>query len=546
MAYVVPNSVVYLLKNVPLDVEHKHTWYFNDYTTQLSHFLTNYFTDQTLAIYDSQYIRYEDGSIKVPFSISKCIDCNYMIFGNASFEQRWFYAFITNVEYVSNDVTKIYYEIDELQTWMCFFTLEQCFVERQHQVTDTAGDNLVPEGLEYGDYVIDWNGMPSQLASHYIVVASTLDSAGQYINGYLMNRVYSGIGFTIFNADSTGVTNANALLASLQSSGNNNAVVGVFMCPQFLFSEPNFFYSYVNKPTTLNGYTPRNQKLLTHPYTFAYVTNMQGLAAKFNFEYFNGTPTFMISGAVACDPQLIVVPCNYKGVVNNYDEAMTVGNFPKCAYNTDSFKAWIAQNVGSIGNAAITLAGEVADIPELGTSYSEGETAWSKAIGKIKEAVNVSNSTYHAPMAGPAGAIPSVANQVNPTNSDTTIFSLLKQVVERYIKPPQSVGGSSASALFAVNNLGFVFAVKSITSQFAQIIDKYFDAYGYAIHRIQTPNIHARKGWTYVRTKNCVVNGQLPASSARFIEKCFDAGVTFWNPTYTMGDYTQDNSVGGV
>ena len=129
---------------------------------------------------------------------------------------------------------------------------------------------------------------------------------------------------------------------------------------------------------------------------------------------------------------------------------------------------------------------------------------------------------------------------------DQNPIDLLKEVVTRYIKPPQSVGCGEGSILFSMNMLGFYYAEKHIREEFAQIIDQYFDRYGYAIHRNQYPNIHARKGWTYIKTRGCVVNGALPAQSAKFIEHCMDSGLTFWNPAYTMGNYNQDNTPGGV
>lgn len=544
MAYVIPDSAIFLLKNVPLDVEHKHTWYFDNYQTQFDHFYNHYFTDTTLQIRDSQYIRYEDGAIKVPFPISKCIDCNYMIFGNTSFEQRWFYAFITNVEYVSNDVTKIYYEIDELQTWMCFFTLEQCFIERQHQVTDVVGDNLIPEGLETGEYVVDWMAMPAQLAQHSIVAATTLDHLGQTIPGRIYNRVYGGAGYTVFSADQQGVNEINSFLSNIQASGNNTAIVSIFMCPTFLLGEPDYFYSYINKPTSLNGYTPRNKKLLTYPYTYAYVTNMQGISATYPFEYFSTeTAQFKITGALACAPELMAYPINYKGQPGNIDEAIRVGGFPQCSYATDSFKAWVAQQVGPVANAAIALAADTsqsANIFDVGGFQNRYQNPTNPLIGglqRIGKFFQVTKDTIKNPFNSMTTA---------PTNDDDGVIDTLKAVVQRYIKPPQCVGGSNASSLFANNSLGFVFAVKNITYQFASIIDDFFDRYGYKIHRLAVPNMHARKGWTYINTKNCVVNGNLPASSASFIENCFNAGITFWNPNYIMGDYTQDNSPGGI
>lgn len=552
MAYVVPNSTVYLLKNVPLDVEHKHTWYFTDYSTQFSHFIHNYWTDETLAVYDSQYIRYEEDSIKLPFPMKKCIDCNYMVFGNSSFEERWFYAFITNVEYVSNDVTRIYYEIDELQTWMCFFTLEQCFIERQHQVTDVVGDNLIPEGLETGEYLTTYEQKPAKLDTKCVIVASTLDSAGNPVSGQVYNNTYSAVTYT-FGAvnDQSEINRINTLIQTLQASGNTDAIVAVFMGPHFLFETPNMFYVDIPRPNNLNGYYPRNKKLLTDPYIFCYVSNMQGIAAKFPFEYFSTqNAQFTVDGAIGCSPQLETHPRYYKGLTDNYDECMLVGGFPQCTCSTDSFKAWVAQQVGPIASAAISVFADSAGLSsELGVGGYENTATYTQnqsPFVKFWRGVANDYRTIKSKSTSPGWSLLGNSTSTPPTNSNGTIWQYLKSVVQRYIKPPQCVGGSNATALYNTGNIGFTYYIKSITNQFAQIIDGYFDMFGYAIHRNATPNIHARKGWTYVKTQNCVVNGNLPASSARFIEDCFNAGVTFWNPDYTIGDYTQDNSPGGI
>lgn len=44
-------------------------------------------------------------------------DCNYLAFQNTSFGSKWFYAFITSVEYVNNITSEITFEIDVLQTY---------------------------------------------------------------------------------------------------------------------------------------------------------------------------------------------------------------------------------------------------------------------------------------------------------------------------------------------------------------------------------------------------------------------------------------------
>ena len=545
MAYVTPSSILYLLKNVPLDVEHKHTWYFGptDYEAQLAKFLSYFERDEDhpeneLVIYDSQYIRYEEGSIKVPFPIAKCIVCNYMVFGNPHFEGRWFYAFITNVEYVSNDCTRIYYEIDELQTWICFMSFEQCYIERQHQTTDTAGDNLIPEGLELGDYVFGSGQFPLQFTSNMIVVASTYDTNGNIVSGNIYNNIYSGIGYTYFGMDS--YAQANTFLDTIQNSGTNTAVVSVFMCPTFITQNQSFDVTRP-KPTAIGTYTPRNKKLLTYPYTFCYVTNLQGTAASFPWEYFStASATFAVQGAMSCSPQVVTFPKWYKGNEHNVDEAIIVGGYPQCAYNTDSFKAWVAQTIGSLPNAAVNLAAD------SGSVESPDQKEYHLFSGNFNPFKNFQQNLQN-PLGGKLPSAAEIAEAgMKRIFGDQNPIDLLKEVVTRYIKPPQSVGCGDGSVLFSMNMVGFLYAEKHIREEFAQIIDQYFDRYGYAIHRNLTPNIHARKGWTYIKTRGCVVNGALPAQSAKFIEHCMDSGLTFWNPSYTMGNYNQDNTPGGV
>lgn len=547
MAYVTPSSILYLLKNVPLDVEHKHTWYFGptEYEAQLAKFLSYFERDaehpeNELVIYDSQYIRYEEGSIKVPFPIAKCIACNYMVFGNPHFEGRWFYAFITNVEYVSNDCTRIYYEIDEVQTWICFATFQQCFIVRQHQLTDSAGDNLVPEGLETGDYVVDWQALPSQFTQNSIVVASTLNHTGAYIPGSVVNGIYTGAAYTVFSP-TQGIAEINTFLADLQGTGHTDAIVSLFMCPTCLFNDPPQFYVNLSKPTTLNGYTPRNKKLLTYPYMFCYVSNMQGVAAVYHWEYFYSTPQFYVNGAIGCSPEFITWPKYYKGQADAVDESMRVSGWPQCSFANDAYKAYVAQQ-SPIVSAGMQLVSEMGVSSAGGGVNAEAGSGLSGFLAKARAEKDFIMANWKT--SGPAPLTGIEPKQ--PTNDDETIFSLIRQFVQHFIKPPQTVGSTSANALFTTNQLGFLFAYKSITAQFAQIIDQYFDRFGYAIHRNQTPNLHARKGWTYIQTKNCVVNGAMPAASARFIEDCMNAGITFWNPNYTMGDYTQDNTPGGV
>jgi hypothetical protein len=77
-------------------------------------------------------------------------DYNYMMFQNTSFGSKWFYAFITNVEYINNSVSEITYELDVMQTWLFEATVKPSYVERETAETDVIGANIAPEPIDIG------------------------------------------------------------------------------------------------------------------------------------------------------------------------------------------------------------------------------------------------------------------------------------------------------------------------------------------------------------------------------------------------------------
>lgn len=148
--YTIPNTTIYLLKGCPLDKDYRHTKYFTNATQQNDYFRTlvfKTFSEQT-------YQRYAKGQLRIAALADEIYSANYMMFQNTNHGNKWFYAFIDSVEYVSNTVTTVYYTIDVIQTWMFDYSMGGCFVEREHSLSDKVGDNLVPENLETGEKII--------------------------------------------------------------------------------------------------------------------------------------------------------------------------------------------------------------------------------------------------------------------------------------------------------------------------------------------------------------------------------------------------------
>lgn len=503
--YIEPNTVIRLLKNCPLDTTYEHTIYFESKSAQISYFQS--LTKYTLT--NQSYQRVQRGKMRVAYKAEDLYDCNYLMFQNSSFGNKWFYAFIKSVEYVNNATSEIEFEIDVMQTWFFNYDLEMCFVEREHSATDNIGENLVPENLETGEYVSDDFDATGVLGGKSIVVASTFDQEYNNISGAYYCGLFSGLYYNVFpNTTDGAIACANFISGA---GSKTDGIVSVFLMPtsmvgDIMDSAKAYDIVKTKNLTSIGNYTNiKNKKLLTYPYNFLYVTNLQGNYAVYPYEYFSGDEcTFTIAGDMSCNPQVILAPQNYKGVAVNYDEKMVLSGFPQLSFNTDSFKAWLAQNGASLGVNAFSTAIQTAGI-----------------------ATTVGASVAAA----------------TPIGAGIAIASVVAPVIQHSFMPRQAHGGSGSQTLAAIGLLDFAFMHKHITPEFARIIDDYFTKHGYATHRVKIPNRNVRPYWTYTKTIGCEITGSIPCDDAHKICDIYDRGITFWKNGTNIGNYNLDNSV---
>lgn len=509
--YIEPNSIIRILKDCPLDNTYDHTLYFASASGQASYFigLSKYTLTQ------QSYQRVKRGYMRIAVQAENLYDCNYLMFQNTAFGSKWFYAFIKSVEYVNNVTSEIEFEIDVMQTWYFDYELGQCFVEREHSVTDEIGDNLVPERLETGEYVTDDFDATNILGGTAIVVAATFDSSYENVDGGYYCGLFSGLYYTVFDNTPTG---AQACATFLSEAGSKtDGIVSVFLISKSMVGgmlESAKAYDVVKSKniSSIGGYTPKNKKLFTHPYNFMYVTNLQGNYAEFPYEYFGGDScTFILTGDMSCNPQVVLAPTNYKGAAVNYDEKLVLSGFPQLAYNTDSFKAWLAQNGSSLA------------VNTLGSSMGVGLS--------LASAMAMTNPVTAS--LALAGAAISASNLVGNT---------VASVYQHSIQPRQAHGAAGATTMAAIGILDFAFMHKHIRPEFARIIDDYFTMYGYATHRVKIPNRSSRPHWNFTKTVGCVINGSIPADDANKICSIYNNGITFWKNGANVGNYSLDNS----
>lgn len=148
MAHIEPNSTIKFMKGVPLDNSYNHTIKFASLSAQQTYFSG---TVVKYTVSKATYQRVGKGKLRVEILADNMYDCNYMSFQNTTYGTKWFYAFITNVEYVNDVTCEVTYQIDVMQTYLFDITVGECFVEREHVTDDTIGANTIAEPVDCPD-----------------------------------------------------------------------------------------------------------------------------------------------------------------------------------------------------------------------------------------------------------------------------------------------------------------------------------------------------------------------------------------------------------
>ena len=502
MAYIPPNSTVQYFSDLGLSRD--DTLYFDSVSSKNTYFsnLTKIASEESLT-----YVSREKGIIRSSLPMSTAINIGYMRYRNTNFENFWFYAYVTEVEYINNGLTEIHFEIDNMITYMGVFTLGECFVERQHVLNDAIGANLCDERLEYGDYKYRKIQGTDLLDTLSIVVQASVDVTGTAAPGEMYGNTYSGLHLIKFRTASA----VNEFLDKLTDTQKSEAIVSINMIPEsFSTSTSDSKEIVIAKPyTDIDGYTPHNNKLFIYPYNYITVTNLQGNFADFRYEFFSGNSAyFSLEGKLSTNPEIVCVPVFYKGIAGkNFSEKITLSGYPTCAYAVDMYKAYLAQQRSNIAVEALS-------------GVSSGSLRAISMGGQI-----VSNI--------PGAPRSSLISQISSIAGEMYNYSQ---------KPPQAGGSQGSDTLVNIGQKDFLFMQKNITRNYAEMIDNYFDMFGYAVRQHLTPNMNARPNWTYCKTIGCIVHGNMPASAARDIESMFDNGVRFWKNHNNIGNYSLDNA----
>ena len=516
MASITPNSILELFADVELNENYTDSLYFASEAAKTDYF--DNLTGKRIGRYTAlSYQREERNFVRISANISTAIAATYMRFKNTDFENKWWYAFVTSVDYINNEVVQINYQIDVLMTWMGVFNLGQCYIERSHSASDLIGDNILPEPLVCDDYVMNEHDYlrPHGLdeLSWIVILCYTFSGLQQAPAGTYREGIYCGLGMKAFNV--TDISGINSFIAQFGATPEN--IISMYMAPACALGitvptggieipassvshNITIDISHITAGVdSLDNYIPKNNKLYCYPFNYCAVTNGQGSVITGKYEYGeNNTISAKVqySYMQPVTEMLRFIKYRRSGTQTDNYNSLSLAGYPMCNWLSDTFQAWLAQNaipmIVDVSQATIAVATH----PLTKADY---------AIEKVGEIVKELNYAAFRP-----DLVHGCATNGNLLYSGTQLF--------------------------------FSYCRFSVNYQIAEEIDHYFSLYGYAYNKVGVPNMHVRPHWTYVKTVDCKIHGLLPADDAAVIENIFNHGIRFWNSFAELCDYTLDNS----
>ena len=523
---------VRVLKDVPCDDTYTDVRYFEDTGSQqgfFEGFVKHTYENAAYQRVNDQVAPYRELlTLRIPAVADDVYDCNYIMFQNQPYGNKWFYAFIRKVNFVSPNCTKIDYEIDWFQTYMCDFEVHPCMVLREHvnPGDDIPFANTVPEPFQVTKYTVDIGATDdyviggSSLTGSYCTVAAIpnkislpiLEGAGA-VGDALYSGIYNGAMYISFPA-LTAPAAVKALIAALAAVDAAECICGIFMTPvppiQGTDAQKTSWTSGINvngeTMHTVGGtYNVHNKKLLSYPFCYIEGTSDSGDEAIYKPELvggnaFGGTIYTMATNTFG----LKFVP-DYMGEDALPENSLNYFAVVNCTWRGQSY------DQASTANA-------VRQLNYL--AHSTINTALNEGLG---------NNLIPNPIGAVFGAIRGI-NEASSAND-------MANVNGQFELPVQHFNSSGPDTLnYTSGYRGFHFRRYCPNYEDLERLDTLFDLFGYQVNKCKMPNLTGRPKWNYVQLQKPCITGSVPVQGMMAIKAAFARGVRLWHVD-EIGEY---------
>lgn len=509
-----PNSKVQLFEGVPLDSSQENQRWFDSISEQNSYFAN--FSPRIVNITDSNYVE-KQWIIFLPYNADTLNNVNYMRYMNNA---KWFYCFVNRVEYVNPNTCALFIELDNFQTYLFDLDFNPCLVEREHVSNDSIGSNVVPEPFDTNFEKIsigEYEG--STYKDFYFIIDTTLDLSDTSFNTYHAGGTYGGVVHgSVWYAFSSPST-LSQIIDDVGKAGKLDAIINIFMLPTTFVTvrsdnnqvidsgDVDMGWIDVTYPANLDGYTPKNKKLLTYPYCEIAVTNKGNDIKIFRPERFSDLSNvrFRIYRVPTIGNPAICFPYNYNGIENDFKNSVSLEPFPQVSWINNPWGEWQNANIGS------SLAGVVSGAMTGGV------------MGSFAGGVGFGTGALIGAL---GSALSSWGQAIGAQEKPRTVEG--------------NAGGNSILSTARENT--FRVEVRTIDKDNAKSFDDFLSRFGYKVNELKMPNFHSRQSWNYVKTSEMSVTGKCPIPAIDDIKNMFNRGITLWHVN-DVGNYSLSNSI---
>lgn len=582
---ITPEGVVNLCSNIPLKPNYSDVWSFATGDERL-----NYFKSHILYTYTDYTFVKKDSYIVVDENVDKLRYCNYLYYNSYNngglTGSRTYFCFITGMEYLSENSTRVYFTTDVWTTYLFEIKGNDTFIERMHSPSDLIGDNIIDENLEVQDYIqqgdteyLDFNlddGYYLIIESNYRPVKdsdySDTERALRYNGVTLWDGNISGFKKYAFKIDctsndtiSSSIVNVVAFLHRAARDGYIEDVHNLYVVPlntiaelgenvtfkdSSYLSDTTFNFYEINNTSfkvaqfakgfdmkTNYSYQPKNNKCYCFPFNYVQVSDMQGNVANYNFEDFDNPlhasfdsifTSSVISGSG------VLYPTTYKNMSEDYDDGLPFPKLPVCGWTGDAYINWLTKQgvsaqVGFLGNLFKGTLGLglslVANSGIVGTDYSYSPKHMSTGG---KHFYDTSMNTDYLENVGQSGI-----SSLQAGFSAGSIFDQMINYLDnnRLATMLPSIQGSknNSNVMWSASRTGFSFRQMRAKDEFLKPIDNFFTMFGYKMNVIESPLIYYRNAFDYKKTLGCNFTGDVPNEDLTTLNNVFDKGVRIWH-----------------
>lgn len=396
------NSKIILAKGINIDRDYNNVInYTENQMLTLLHTTAHFVNEKN----NYSFIK-DTGKIDTQFSYSEVLNSNYMAFQNPNYSNKWFFAWIDEVEYRGNYNTRISFTVDAWSTWFNTLTVKKCFVKRHHVNDDAIGLNRVPENLAINNIIELAETEDTSLGQYYYVAMQTdwlinngsthvgLDQGKQFAGISVYNKQISGHEIILFGKFTGTITEQDTsennrykyiynYIQHTLGDGHIEDIKNLFIIPASLITEANLtlntiyvnaddattkseFYTFpysigaestnytIPKVTSFSDYTPKNNKCFCYPLNYLFVTNNNGSNNIFKYEDFYNSvnATFSLYLALTIGVSGKLVPTNYKGqTTGDFDNGLSLGKYPVCSWTSDAFINWLTSQAWNLATS---------------------------------------------------------------------------------------------------------------------------------------------------------------------------------------------------